>query len=111
MNTHTCPNSCANTASSSSALRRSRNPILDREPEWLTSIDRCFDGDDECDLRFDRNVDALRNPQLSSQAIDHELDPFDDERRRLAAGAAATERESVKRKNTQVDENATHESD
>jgi hypothetical protein len=53
--------------------------ILDCEAEGLASIGWRFDGDDECDLRFDRNVDVLRNPQLTAQTIDYEWDSLNDE--------------------------------
>lgn len=53
--------------------------ILDREPEGFTSIDRCFHGDDERDLRLDRDVHALGYPELPSQTIDNELKTLSDE--------------------------------
>lgn len=53
--------------------------ILDREPEGFTSIDRCFHGDDERDLRLDRDVHALGYPELASQTIDNELKTLSDE--------------------------------
>jgi hypothetical protein len=70
--------------------------ILDGEPEGCTSIDRRFHRDDERDLRLDRDVDAFRNPQLSSQTIDDELETLDDERRGFSGGGGchrASERE------------------
>ena len=53
--------------------------IFDREPEGLASIDRCFDRHHERDLRFDRNIDVLRDPELNSQAIDDELETLGEE--------------------------------
>ena len=54
--------------------------VLDREPKGLASIRWRFDGDDERDLPFDRDVDSVGNPQLAAQTIDHELNALDEER-------------------------------
>jgi len=47
--------------------------VLDREPEGLASIGRCFNRHDECDLRLYRDVDVVGNPQFCPQAIDDQL--------------------------------------
>jgi len=74
--------------------------ILNREPEGFTSIDRRFHGDDERDLRLDRDVHALGYPELASQTIDNELKTLSDESGRFPCRCGcyrAREREEEER--------------
>jgi len=81
-------------------------PILDGEPEGFTSMGRRLHRDNERDLRFDRDVDVFRNPQFSSQTIDHWLDTPDEEARRLSSWRGcdrAVQREEEERAGRQRD--------
>ena len=53
--------------------------MLDRKPEGLASIEWRFDRHDQRDLRLDRDIHILRNPQLASKTIDDELKTLGDE--------------------------------
>jgi hypothetical protein len=54
--------------------------ILDGEPETSTSLAWRFHRNDERNLRLDRDVDIVGDPQLFSQTIDDELNAFGEKR-------------------------------
>jgi hypothetical protein len=58
--------------------------ILDSKPEGLASIEWRFDGHDLRDLRLDRDIHILRNPELGSKTIDDELKTLGDESGRFS---------------------------
>jgi hypothetical protein len=59
-------------------------PILDRKPERLASIEWRFDRNDQRDLRLDRDIHILRNPELTSKTIDDKLKTLGDESGRFS---------------------------
>jgi len=61
-------------------------PILDRKPEGLASVEWRFDRHDQRDLRLDRDIHILRYPELASETIDDKLKTLGDESGRFSYG-------------------------
>lgn len=57
--------------------------ILNRETKRFTTLRRRLDGHNQRNLRLDRNTHALAYAQLVAQSVDHQLNPLEQERRRL----------------------------
>ena len=73
--------------------------ILDRKPEGLASIEWRFDRHDQRDLRLDRDIHILRNPELASKTIDDKLKtPGDESGRFSGCGSNRTSERKKKRK-------------
>jgi hypothetical protein len=59
-------------------------PILDRKPEGLASLEWRLDRHDQRDLRLDRDIHVLRYPELDSKTINDKLKTFGDESGRFS---------------------------
>jgi hypothetical protein len=54
-----------------------KKAAFDRKLKRLPATDRCFHGNDERDLRLNRDIHVLANTELLAQPIDDQLDPID----------------------------------
>src|SRR6185503_6046566 len=54
-----------------------KKPVLNRESKRLAPINGRFDEGDECHLRLNGHIDALRNTESPAQSIHDELNSID----------------------------------